>query len=117
MPIIDAYGERKAMQVRQDTWGHLAPKPRRRYKGTILFAESEYGGQGRTIIRTDFEDLPSSPWFYESMCDFIYGLEGIEEGSVYRWTGTYQFLAGRKGGYLDQGSFRFDGKVELVPIE
>jgi hypothetical protein len=109
------------MEARQDTWGHLAPKPRRVYKGTILIAEAECSGQGRTIFRDDFPGLDHSPWFYDAMCEYVSNLEGLEGGQVYRWTGTYQFFKGRKerGGrdpYLDEGLHQFEGTVELVPI-
>lgn len=116
MPIIDAYGERKAMKVREDTFGHLAPKTRRSYKGTILIAESVYPGQGRTIIRTDFPGLESSPWFYYAMCDYVCDLEGIEDGNLYRWTGTYRFYRTKKDRYLDESAYKFEGTIALVPI-
>jgi hypothetical protein len=109
------------MEARQDTWGHLAPKPRRVYKGTILIAEAECSGQGRTIFRDDFPGLDHSPWFYNAMCEYVSNLEGLQDGQVYRWTGTYRFFKGRKerGGrdpYLDEGLHQFEGTVELVPI-
>jgi hypothetical protein len=121
MPAVDAYGERRAMEVRQDTWGHLAPKPRKKYRGYILIGEGQCSGQGRTIIRDEFVDLDHSPWFYQAMCDYVGDLEGLEEGNVYLWTGTYQFFLGtrERGGrkrYLDESSYWFEGNVQLVPI-
>lgn len=104
------------MEVREDTWGHLAPKPRRKYKGTILIAESEFGGQGRCIIRADFPGLESSPWSYDSMQDYVYGLDGLEDGNLYLWSGTFEFFKG-KGKHFDEGSFRYIGSVRLVRLD
>jgi hypothetical protein len=119
MPFYDIYGERKAMEVRDDTWGHLAPVPRRKYNGTILLATSTYAGENTCIINTDFPDLPSSPWFYAALCDYLCEDHGFREGKVYFWTGTYRFSRGRrKNGrdrHLDEGSHRFTGTFRHVP--
>jgi hypothetical protein len=119
MPAYDAYGERRAMEARQDAWGHLAPKPRKKYRGTITIAECCCNAEGRSIVNWDFGDLPSSPWLYDAMRDWVNNLEGLEEGQVYVWTGTFAFYKGRrKPGDrerdLDEGSYVFDGA--LTPV-
>lgn len=92
-------------RVQADMWGHLAPKPRTAYRGTILFTHSEYGDM--TLIRTDFGELPSSPWFYEDMTDFMFGCKTVP-GGIYEWEGTY---TKRKN-----GTCHFKGRtVERMP--
>lgn len=81
-------------QVMGETWGHLAPQARTKYKGSVLFAHSVYGGDGTTVIRTDFQELPDSPWFYEGLHELA-GEHRSEhgddvEGGVYLWTGYYE---------------------------
>jgi hypothetical protein len=127
MPVIDVYGPRKQMEVMQDTWGHLAPRPRVKYRGYILIAESVFPGQGRTTVDTDFvtakgKELDSSPWFYDALTDYVCDLEGLEDGKVYLWEGTYEFFAGSKkergrDPYLDESRYRFTQTgLREVPI-
>jgi hypothetical protein len=80
-------------QVYADTWGHLAPEPGRWYRGEVLFAHSVYSGDGSVPVDTHFEDLTSSPWFYEGLGEFIDAHRTDQgpdaEGGVYQWTGMY----------------------------
>lgn len=81
-------------RVAAEVWGHLAPQLGTIYRGTVLFAHSDYG-DGTVPIATDFDDLPSSPWFYDGMCSFLMDHRSENgnavEGKVFRWTGTYEF--------------------------
>ena len=56
---IDVYGERKAREVRKDTWGHLAPAKGRKYPGWILIAIGIY--RDTIIVDNDFPGLENSP--------------------------------------------------------
>lgn len=88
MPHVleDALATRKKQEVMEDTWGHLRPKPKKVYRGTILFAHGEYGDI--VPLRCHFKGLPSSPWFFEDMMEFISENLG-ERGSIRIFEGTY----------------------------
>jgi len=103
MPIIDAYGERSKAEVMKDTWGHLAPKSRCTYKGTILYTVGECGDI--TCIRSEFADLDGGPWLHANIQQFMCSNEIDEEaGKVYRFTGTYSIKHG------------FVGTIEIIDI-
>jgi hypothetical protein len=93
-------------RVMGETWGHLAPKPRNAYRGSILFAQSEYGDL--VALRTDFPDLPDSPWLFNDIMEFICAAK-TEAGGIYEFEGTY---TRRKN-----GTHHFKGRtVERMPI-
>lgn len=93
-------------RVMADTWGHLAPRPQTAYRGSILFAHGEYGNL--VALRTDFPELPDSPWFFHDMMEFI-GAAKTEAGCIYEFEGTY---TRRKN-----GSHHFKGRtVERMPV-
>lgn len=73
--IIDGYGDRKRIDAMNDTWGHLAPVPGKQYSGYILFYYGAYGDT--TVINDDFPDLPSSPWYYDDMYDYVNSFTSI----------------------------------------
>lgn len=116
--LADAFAEGIAIQRAQATcatFGHLAPELGREYAGSILFAHGEYGDY--LPIRTKFEELPDSPWFFEGMCDFImdHGADGHHDsGKVFWWTGTYSFTADDETG---ETTHQFDGEVVEVAVE
>lgn len=85
------------------TWGHLAPEPRKKYRGYVLFTFGEYGDI--TVIKDNFEGLPDSPWFYEHVHEFA-SRKVKTRGRVYRFDGTYMMLK--------NGNSRFSGKVRVV---
>ena len=68
------------------TWGHLAPEENKQYRGEIIFAHNCYGDT--FAIDWKFEDLNSSPWFYDCLQEFMYQCD-TEGGKVYRFTGTF----------------------------
>jgi hypothetical protein len=95
-----------ANQVAQQTWGHLAPKRRRYYRGTIIFCHGEYGD--RELIRVRFPKLDDSPWLFEGLHDFIQSRK-TRPGNVYRFEGTYRFCK--------NGAHQFSGKVRRIIIK
>lgn len=111
MPIIDAYSERKAKEVRQDTWGHLKPKPNKKYKGKMLLAYSEYSW-GLIVVSTEFEgNTANNPWFYDLLMRYIERLEdeaNLERGKIYKWEGTFVLKTDNSG--------VFEGKTSLYSL-
>lgn len=83
---IDAYNREV---ISQNTWGHLAPIKNKTYKGTILFSKSEYCSGSITLIATKFQELDSSPWFYDSVYDYLRSLP-LQEGTVYTLAATFR---------------------------
>lgn len=77
--------------VMKETWGHLAPKRNRAYKGFVVFALGcfECGDLNPTPLECEFGSLDSSPWFYDALIEFLQSLNG-ETGGVYRWDGTFK---------------------------
>lgn len=86
MTMVNVYGARRAAEVMQSTWGHLAPKAEQVYTGTIVWAHGAYGDL--VAIAADFAGLDDSPWLYEDIEDFLIGQESTR-GTVYRFEGTY----------------------------
>lgn len=113
----------RRVEMRIMTWGHLAPKKNKTYRGRIVYAVGCFGSDNLnpTVIESDFGDLSSSPWFYDAIQELIgggdapktkknpfstydgssYMLGGLinKQGCVYEWTGTmrnYQFTGQRR---------------------
>jgi len=106
--LEDAMGPataRYSAEVMAETWGHLAPEPRRRYPGTIVFTHGAYGDL--TPIVVEFGQLPDSPWFFDGVLEFI-GSRKTAPGKVYRFSGTYMMCK--------NGSHRFSGRTRPVRI-
>lgn len=100
-PIESDYKNRVMAHV----WGHLAPAPRKKYRGSILFTHTEFGSI--VPIRVNFEKLPESPWLADHVSDFIAD-KAEEPGTIYRFEGTYMmFLNGKPS---------FSGKVDIVHV-
>lgn len=112
MTLADAFAEHEDLaraQVQAATWGHLAPELGRAYAGTMLLAHGEYGYDGLVPVRTRFEDLPDSPWFYDDLCEWLCDTQQrTEPGEVYRWVGTYRKFR--------NGRCRFTGRLRRVPL-
>jgi hypothetical protein len=80
-------------EVMADTWGHLAPKRNKTYKGHIVFAVGCFGDDplNPTVLSCDFKGLDDSPWFFDAMADFIGEDENRgSEGNVYRFDGVFR---------------------------
>lgn len=117
MSLADAFAPVEAgyrNQVMTETFGHLAPHPRQKYSGEILFTHGEYGDI--IVIRNEIE-IEDSPWFFEDIQEFVAGrmVQGvgayvkrtlIKTGAVYRFTGYYMKFR--------NGAYRFSGKVTKV---
>lgn len=116
--IADAFAPAEAIYrefVMQDTWGHLAPKKNKTYKGRFVYAIGCFGNDSLNpqVIVSDFGDLQSSPWFYEALGDFVDSISWKpeeefpkrkghgEEGCVYEWVGTFR-------------NYKFSGNVRLI---
>jgi hypothetical protein len=56
--------------VLKDTWGHLAPVRGKSYRGYIVFTKTAYGDL--SIVDSDFNNLPDSPWLFDAMNDFVF---------------------------------------------
>jgi len=81
--------------VLKATWGHLAPKKDKEYRGQIVWTISLYEGQNPVPMIVDFGDLPDSPWMYEAVNDLLLDIKEVagcevEPGNVYRWRGTFK---------------------------
>lgn len=106
-PVEDRYRE----QVKQATWGHLAPKEDVTYTGKFIFAIGCFGSDSLnpTVTFSQFENLGDSPWFFERLQEFLEELRveaevekrSFRPGQIYLWEGTFT-------------NYEFDGKlVEL----
>lgn len=90
-------------QVMEATWGHLAPRKNKTYRGHITFALGCFGSDHLNPTALECEiGLDSSPWFFEAMEDFLRSLGG-EEGAVYRWEGAFR-------------NYEFKGTVHRIPL-
>lgn len=91
--------------VLQDTWGHPAPKKNKRYEGRIVFAVGCFGSDNLnpTVLSCEFGDLDSSPWFFESLQDFLAddAFTEQQEGNVFEWVGVFK-------------NYEFNGKYKIV---
>lgn len=85
---VEAHYRAKAMQA---TWGHLAPRKNKSYRGYIAFALGCYdcGHLNPTPLACEFKGLDDSPWFYQAVNEFLESLGG-KAGEVYRWEGIFR---------------------------
>ncbi len=98
----------------RETWGHLAPAKNVSYKYKMIFTVSEYDSGTIDIIqfRSEDDNLPDSPWLYDSMHAYVrslvehktpcgvYLLEGTFRN--FRWWGRPKFLIDIDNVYLDK---------------
>jgi len=102
------------MDVMKHTWGHLARKRNKRYFGHITFAVGCFGSDRFnpmplecSLIAKDGEELDSSPWFYDSMIDFLQSLgKENQEGTVWRFEGNFHNY--HFDGIIAQAELNFD---------
>jgi len=94
--ISDAFAPEEARfkaQIMDMTWGHLAPKRNKLYRGHIVFAVGCFGdgSLNPVALSCEFKGLDSSPWFFDAMSEFIsqYGGED-NEGGVFRFEGAFK---------------------------
>lgn len=91
---VDVHGPIEARyhaQVMKMTWGHLAPRKNKTYRGHIVFAVGCFGDDhlNPTMLSAEFKGLDDSPWFFDAMRDFIEAHKGAP-GNVYRFDGTFR---------------------------
>ena len=85
-PVEAAYHAHAAVDISGLPAATPAPKIRKKYKGSILFTQSQAGQL--VPIRTMFTDLPAYPLFNSHVNEFV--AERAEEpGKVYLFEGTY----------------------------
>lgn len=89
-------------RVMHATWGHLAPEPRKKYPGFMVFAFGQYRD---VVIESDYGALPDSPWLYTAEHDFALD-KAKDRGCIYRFDGTVMMCK--------NGKFKFSGKVRKV---
>ena len=80
-------------KVMAHTWGHLAPSKGRTYRGHIIFAIGCFGSDNLNPmpLTCEFKGLDSSPWFYDSLIQFLQELDKSDcEGTVWRFDGTFR---------------------------
>jgi hypothetical protein len=103
--------------ILQDTWGHLAPKPKDIYQGFIIIAKSTFSGHGTIPLEFELRNgagelLQSSPWFYEDLNEFCYTATKDkptpDDWGLWKWEGTYE--------RLKNGKTRWRGKARPLRI-
>lgn len=107
--IMQEYEHHAYNLVTAATFGHLAPKAREIYHGTMLFTFTEWGNM--ELISSDFKGLKSNPWSFEDMNDYVgqqYDKGKLVEGNVYRFNGYYQ--------KFKNGNYRFVGKLKTLRL-
>ncbi|SCW95741.1 hypothetical protein [Ancylobacter rudongensis] len=95
--------------VWQDTWGHLAPKPRAVYRGSVLFTLGIHGDLVAIDWSFKLEDdteLVGSPWFHEDLHEQMAIWAEQKKwfyGGIWRFDGSFE--------RLKNGKSRWRGKV------
>ena len=84
----------KKEEVMKDTWGHLAPEPRKKYPCKLLIATNR---SDSIIVEQDFGGLPDSPWLYDDTQDFLYESVEVLEPGIYLFVGWYKQFKNGKG--------------------
>lgn len=105
MPIVDVCGERKKQQALQDTFGHLAPKKERSYKGYMIWAYGWYGDI--VLLGSGFKNLSNSPWLFAAMQEYIG--ENLDGEGIYKWEGHFE--------KLDEECYCFGGKIKRLDFK
>jgi len=91
-------------ELQYATFGHLAPRKNKTYKGHIVWALGCLGDDhlNPTILDFKLGSLSSSPWFFNSASDFLSTISS-ESGTVWRWEGTFR-------------NYKFIGKFQQISI-
>lgn len=92
--MADAFAPAEAHyknQVMAATWGHLAPKKNKIYRGYIVWALGCCGSErlNPTPLYVELQGLDASPWFHNCMIDFLHA-HSTEDGAVFRFDGTFR---------------------------
>lgn len=107
--LYDVFGKSKKEEALKETWGHLAPKYYKQYKGFIIYCINCFGCID--IIDFDFKDLCSSLWLYDHLYNFVnnnipYGQQGPK---IYKFEGTYKCFKNNR--------YEFKGNTIEVKIQ
>lgn len=88
LAAIDAHNHEVA---NYETWGHLAPKKNKTYRGRVVYAIGCFGSDrlNPTTLVSEWNGLDSSPWFYEALHDWL-GEQENAEGCVYELIGSFR---------------------------
>lgn len=83
--IVYSLGGTTPEEVREDTWGHLRPKPDIYHKGYVDCFNSQYQDYG--ILDVVFDGLEDSPWLYGVAMEFmewVMAQKVLKDGEVKR---------------------------------
>ena len=98
---FDTHEANYRARVLEETWGHLAPKENKTYRGHIIFADSVFQNEV-CVLECEFGKLDSSPWFYDALMEFLHAAEH-KPGTVWRWDGTFR-------------NYQFTGKIRQLTL-
>lgn len=103
--LADAFAPAEARhkaRVMAATWGHLAPKRNRTYRGHVIWALGCFGNDhlNPTVLECELSGLESSPWFYEALHDFL-RTQSDQAGGLFRFDGTFR-------------NYQFRGRVQKL---
>lgn len=102
MAWIDAFAPVEAAHraaVMADTWGHLAPRKNKTYRGRVVYAVGCYDSCNPVILSTEFRaldgtELDDSPWLYDALnelvMDLVSGSRTEAAGLVFEWIGKFR---------------------------
>lgn len=113
--IAEAFCQHEALyraSVMADTWGHLAAKKHKTYRGWILFAIPAYDSGTPCIIESEFKGLDDSPWLYDAMWDFCADRNTVphDENGLNAESGVYRFVGSIR-------NYEFKGTIAKLGIE
>lgn len=107
--LADAFAPVEARyraEVYEETWGHLAPRRNKTYRGYAIFTFGCFGSEylNPTVLECEL-GIDSSPWFHSALIEFLETFGGEEAtGRVYRWDGTFR-------------NYEFKGLVRRLSID
>lgn len=91
--------------VFNETWGHLAPKRNKTYKGKIVYAIGCYdsGTLNPTPVTVEMPGLYGGPYFYEAIHEWLQDLEERfrKENCIYEFVGSFK-------------NYKFTGSIKLL---
>lgn len=112
MSLADAFIEPEMQhraRVMHATWGHLKVDRRKKHPGYIIFTKGEF--RDEVVIKSEFKDVPDSPWFHTHIHEFIQkklGYDCGKCGKIFRFVGYYRVCLNGVG--------QFIGKVHVVRV-
>lgn len=89
-------------KVMEHTWGHLAPKKNKTYRGHITWVLGcgyEYSDLNPTVLECELDGMSDSPWFYDAIRRFLQEVVDRKHApGIFKWEGTFR-------------NYKFTGKV------